>query len=143
MAIIHPQLLQDSIVLGTFPLCHVLLMNDARYPWLILVPDRNDIREIYALEVQDQVQLIQESSVVAEQIALGFKAHKINIAALGNVVPQLHLHHIVRYTHDAAWPTPVWGKHPSLHYMPDQLIQTKEKMMALLKGRLMFKPVSV
>ena len=143
MAIIHPQLLQDSIVLGAFPLCHVLLMNDARYPWLILVPDRTDIREIYALETQDQIQLIKESSVVAEQMVMGFQAHKINIAALGNVVPQLHLHHIVRYTHDAAWPAPVWGKHPGLCYMPDQLIQMQEKMVALLKDRLMFKPVSV
>lgn len=140
---IHPQLLQDSIVLGSFPLCHVLLMNEARYPWLILVPDRTEIREIYTLEAEDQIQLIKESSVVAEQLAIGFQAHKINIAALGNVVPQLHLHHIVRYTHDAAWPTPVWGKHPSLRYQFDQLIQMKEKMMALLNGRLMFKPLSV
>lgn len=140
---IHPQLLQDSIVLGSFPLCHVLLMNEARYPWLILVPDRTEMREIYMLEAEDQVQLIKESSVVAEQLAMGFQAHKINIAALGNIVPQLHLHHIVRYTHDAAWPTPVWGKYPSLRYQSDQLIQTKDKMIALLKGRLMFKPVSV
>ncbi len=114
--ILHPQLEQDCFVLGRFPLSVVLLMNDSRYPWFILVPQRQDVREIHHLSDQDQQQLMRESSVLAGCIETEFNADKINIAALGNVVPQLHIHHIVRYRNDPVWPAPVWGKLPAVAY---------------------------
>ncbi|MCX4187698.1 HIT domain-containing protein [Methylophaga sp. OBS4] len=107
---LHGRLAQDCFTLGQFALSEVLLMNDYRYPWVILVPRRADISEIYQLTVAEQQQLLHESSFVASQMATYFKADKMNIAALGNVVPQLHLHHIARYKTDASWPDPVWGK---------------------------------
>ncbi len=110
MAVLHPRLRQDCLLLGRFPLCRLLLMRDANYPWFILVPDREGITEIHELSPPDQGQLIRESSTLAVTLAAVFQAHKLNIAALGNVVAQLHIHHIVRYTHDPAWPAPVWGR---------------------------------
>ena len=113
---LHPQLQHDCILLGQLPLCAVLWMPDANYPWLILVPQRDNIREIYELSPEDQQQLTQESSFVAKQLASSFHADKMNIAALGNMVPQLHIHHVVRYRDDAAWPAPVWGAKPLKPY---------------------------
>jgi len=107
--ILHHQLKKDCVIVGKLTLCAVLLMPDANYPWLILVPQRENIREIYELSGEDQQQLSVESSFVAQTMAEAFDADKINIAALGNMVPQLHIHHIARYTYDAAWPAPVWG----------------------------------
>jgi len=113
---IHPQLLSDCLVIGKFTLNHLLLMNDANYPWFILVPDRENITEMFQLEQADQRQLIKESSLLSKAISEQFNADKINIAALGNMVPQLHIHHIVRYRTDVAWPAPVWGRHPARPY---------------------------
>ncbi len=113
---LHSQLKQDCFVLGRFPLSMLLLMNDSRYPWFILVPQRQGINEIHQLSDEDQQQLMRESSLLATCIETEFSADKINIAALGNIVPQLHIHHIVRYRTDPAWPAPVWGKLPALAY---------------------------
>jgi len=110
MAEIAPQLKRDCIVLGRFELSHLLLMGDANYPWCILVPDRTDIEEIYQLTPAEQTQLVRESSTLARAMAERFRADRMNIAALGNVVAQLHVHHIVRYRTDPAWPAPVWGR---------------------------------
>jgi diadenosine tetraphosphate (Ap4A) HIT family hydrolase len=109
MAELHPQLKKDCLLLGQFELCKLLLMQDANYPWFILVPDREGITEIYQLDEQDQQQLMRESSIMARLLVEVFHADKVNIAALGNVVPQLHVHHIARYRNDPAWPAPVWG----------------------------------
>ncbi len=113
---LHPQLQQDCFVAGRFPLSVLLLHNDANYPWFILVPQRRDVSEIHQLSTADQQQLTRESSRLAACIEREFKADKINIAALGNIVPQLHIHHIVRYKTDPAWPAPVWGKIPAVPY---------------------------
>jgi len=129
MAHIHPQLVNDCLVLGRFTLCHFLLVKDANYPWFILVPDRDDIQEIYQLSEQDQVQLLTESSRLSEKLMQIFAGDKFNVAALGNQVPQLHLHHIVRYKTDSAWPGPVWGKVPARAYSDQQL----DEMMTRLK----------
>lgn len=94
-------------------------MKDANYPWFILVPDRDNISEVFQLSDEDQRQLAIESSRLSEAINKSFKADKINIAALGNIVPQLHIHHIVRYTTDACWPSPVWGAIPAAAYTED------------------------
>ena len=122
------RLKNDCIALGTLPLCQVLLMRDARYPWLILVPQRAGVQEIYHLDADDQEQLIWESSFVAQQIMTLFNGDKLNIAALGNAVAQLHIHHIVRFKDDAAWPKPVWGQAPPLMYIPEQLTQRIEQL---------------
>ncbi len=107
---LNSRLAQDCLVIGRFSLCHLLLMQDANYPWFILVPDRDNISEIFQLSTNDQVQLMRESSYLGEKLTQQFNADKLNIAALGNVVPQLHIHHIVRYKTDPTWPDPVWGK---------------------------------
>ena len=124
MFILHPQLEQDCFILGQFPLSQLLLMNDASYPWFILVPQRNNLQEVYQLREQEQQQLNWESTYLAEQLASLYRADKMNIAALGNMVPQLHIHHIVRYQNDPAWPKPVWGVHPAKPY-------TDEKVQAI------------
>ena len=113
---IHPQLQNDCIHIGHFPLCQLLLSKDANYPWFILVPNRSDITEIYQLSHDDQIQLINESSYLAEVLTNTFSADKINIGALGNVVPQLHIHHIARYKNDIAWPAPIWGHASAKNY---------------------------
>ncbi len=118
---LDPRLEADTHMLGDFPLCRLLLMNDANYPWFILVPRRAGVREIFELSIDDQHALLQESSFLAERLQTVFGADKINIAALGNQVPQLHLHHIVRYENDAAWPGPVWGAHPARAYGQKEL----------------------
>jgi diadenosine tetraphosphate (Ap4A) HIT family hydrolase len=110
MAELHPQLRKDCLEIGHFPLCRLLLMLDVNYPWFVLVPDRHGITEIFQLQEKDQQQLMRESSYLAEALEKEFQADKINVAALGNLVPQLHLHHVVRYRDDPAWPDPVWGK---------------------------------
>ncbi len=106
---LHPQLAKDCAVIGEFPLCTVLLCKDANYPWVILVPRRDNIREAFELNEQDQLQLLKESNWVAARMNAHFDADKMNVAALGNQVPQLHVHHIARFSSDAAWPGPIWG----------------------------------
>jgi len=121
MAVIHSQLTDDCIHLGRFRLCHLLLMNGRNYPWYILVPDRVDIREIYQLTPADRQQLLDESCLLSEFLMDEFEGEKLNVAALGNQVPQLHLHHIVRFETDPAWPSPVWGKQPPMPYTDETL----------------------
>ena len=121
---LHPRLAQDTSVVGDFPLCRLLLMNDANYPWFILVPRRAEMKEIFELEHQDQQQLLKESSHLSQVLSKIFQADKLNIAALGNMVPQLHIHHIVRYQTDQAWPNPVWGLFPTRPYTERALQET-------------------
>jgi diadenosine tetraphosphate (Ap4A) HIT family hydrolase len=129
---LHPQLAQDCITIGQFPLSRLLLMNDCNYPWFLLVPQRENISEIYELTPLDQAQLWQESAELSQALAQQFAADKMNVAALGNVVPQLHVHHIVRYRHDPAWPSPVWGRLPAQPYRDDQLQQLLSSLVAPL-----------
>ena len=133
MADIHPQLLKDSLLLGRFPLCHLLLIRDANYPWFILVPDRDNIEEVYQLSKDEQSQLMMESSCLAESLMQVFQGDKMNIAALGNIVPQYHLHHIVRYHSDPAWPAPIWGKLVARPYTQEAL----NEVLFKLKERLL------
>jgi diadenosine tetraphosphate (Ap4A) HIT family hydrolase len=96
-------------------------MNDCHYPWFILVPARTDIREIYELDQSDRRQLLDESCQLSEFLVEAYAGDKLNVAALGNQVPQLHLHHIVRYASDDAWPAPIWGKHPAQAHSPSAI----------------------
>ncbi|UZE50264.1 HIT domain-containing protein [Rhodopseudomonas sp. P2A-2r] len=111
---LHPQLQKDTIDIGDLPLCRVLVIKDANYPWLLLVPRRADAVEIIDLDEVAQAQLMTEITRVARAVKEITKCDKLNIAALGNAVPQLHVHIIGRRTSDAAWPRPVWGVVPPL-----------------------------
>lgn len=106
---LHTQLQKDTIDIGDLPLCRVLVIKDAHYPWLLLVPRRVDVREIIDLDEVEQSQLMTEINRVARALKDVTTCDKLNIAALGNMVPQLHVHVIARRTSDAAWPRPVWG----------------------------------
>lgn len=129
---LHPRLKQDCITIGRFELCRLLMMNDSQYPWFILVPERADLQEIYQLSKAERELLTEESSYLAENLAALYKADKMNIAAIGNMVPQLHIHHIVRYQTDKAWPAPVWGKFDAVPYSERQIADT----LVLIKDRL-------
>lgn len=129
---LHPQLANDTVLVKSLPLCEVLLMNDCQYPWLILVPRKADIREIHQLSDDEQQQLIKESSFVAKAMQQHFAADKMNVAALGNMVPQLHIHHIARFTTDKAWPKPVWGVVPSVAYDEKSLVDRVSQLRELL-----------
>ena len=132
MAAIHPQLANDCLLLGKFTLSHLLLMRDANYPWCILVPDCEGIAEIYQLSEADQQQLLRESSQLSRAIEAAFNPDKLNVAALGNVVPQLHIHHIARYRTDAAWPAPVWGRVAVKPYSEDELAAVVRSLLLAL-----------
>ena len=106
---LHPTLAADTHTIAQLPLCMLLLSNDSNYPWTILVPRQNNISEIFQLDTADQQQLLTESSALSQCLQTVLSPDKLNIAALGNMVPQLHLHHIARYKSDKAWPAPVWG----------------------------------
>ena len=132
MAELHNNLQRDCLLVGRFKLCHLLLMKDANYPWFILVPDRENISEIHQLSDSDQLQLMRESSILSAALETAFKADKINIAALGNIVPQLHIHHIVRYQNDKAWPAPVWGAFKAKSYSEETLHRVLDKLKGCL-----------
>lgn len=129
---LHPRLAADTFVVGDFPLSRLLLMNETTYPWLILVPRRPDLREIFELSEVDQQQLLRESSQVAATLHRLFRPDKLNLATLGNLVPQLHVHHVARFRTDPAWPGPVWGHSPPRPYGDTAATET----LALLRDAL-------
>ena len=130
---LHPRLQQDSLAVGQFNLSELRLINDSQYPWFILIPKRTEISEIYQLSELEQQQLQQESSLLAKTLADLFNADKMNIAAIGNMVPQLHIHHIVRYKTDIAWPAPVWGKFDAAPYHKQQAEEIIDRLKTVLK----------
>jgi diadenosine tetraphosphate (Ap4A) HIT family hydrolase len=132
MFALDPRLQQDNLLIGDFPLCRLLLMNDAQYPWFILVPRREEVSELFQLGADEQRQLWQETTFLAETLKDTFGADKMNVAALGNVVSQLHMHVIVRRREDAAWPSPVWGRHPAVAYSPEQVAAIRAKLRLVL-----------
>ena len=115
---LHPQLAADTIPVGDLALCRVLLANDANYPWLILVPRRTGVTELIDLDQNEQIQLVAEIDVAARALKSITEYEKLNVAALGNVVAQLHVHVIGRRHHDKAWPKPVWGAAAPTAYDP-------------------------
>lgn len=118
---LHGELGKDSIDIGDLPLCRVLVIKDAHYPWLLLVPRRQAVVEIIDLTETDQAQLMAEISRAARALKDITECDKLNIAALGNVVPQLHIHVIARRRSDLAWPRPVWGAAPPLAHDPEEV----------------------
>jgi len=127
---LDPRLQRDTYLLGDFPLCRLLLLNDSSYPWFILVPRRAGAREIHHLAVEDQQQLWRESAELSRWLEQNFQYDKLNVAALGNVVSQLHLHHVARSIDDRAWPGPVWGAHPAVAYA-DEKVAAIRKLVQL------------
>ena len=117
---LHPQIIQDTLDVGDLPLSRLQLMNDATYPWLILVPRRADIVEIIDLVPDERVQLMTEISQVSQVLKAETKCDKLNVAALGNMVRQLHIHVIARFGTDMAWPRPVWGQNQAVSYSEKQ-----------------------
>lgn len=115
---LHPQLAADTAFVAALELCDVLLMNDANYPWLILVPRVAGMRDVIDLDEAAQLQLMREIATVSQALKSLYTPHKLNVAALGNQVEQLHVHVIARQKDDAAWPTPVWGRVPARPYDP-------------------------
>ena len=135
---LHSQLAADTAEVMELPLSKLLLMNDSNYPWFILVPKRANISEVYQLDWEDQMQLLNESSMLTELLQQEFNGDKMNVAALGNMVPQLHVHHIVRFKNDVAWPKPVWGLVDAKPYTDSELTQivmrVTEQLDAILKN---------
>ena len=132
---LHPQLAADCLVVGELRLCLVLLANDSQYPWLILVPKRVNLREAHHLNSADQQQLMAESCAVAAVLESELGAEKINVAALGNMVPQLHVHHVARFSADPAWPAPIWGKLPAKAYdKPHSQVSLWQQRLSAIEG---------
>ena len=133
---LHPQLARDTFPIGRFELCLLLLMNDSHYPWFILVPERENIRELHQLNDADRQKLWEESAQLSLALTDNFKPDKLNIASLGNQVPQLHVHHIVRYRRDLAWPAPVWGKLAATPYYTAEQAKLKNLILKNLQSAL-------
>ena len=118
--LLNEKILNDTKLICELPLCKFLLMNDSNYPWFILVPRRSNIVELFDLSKDDRNQLDYEIVEASKFINDIFKPDKINIANLGNIVSQFHVHIIARFSNDKAWPEPVWGKFPSKNYNPSE-----------------------
>lgn len=128
------QLDKDTAFVTDWPLCRVLLMNDANYPWLILVPRVEGLRDFHDVPAVQQPALLNEIGRASRALKKLFEAHKLNVAALGNVTPQLHIHVIARQRNDAAWPRPVWGVAPAAPYDPIQFGNTVAALQSALNA---------
>ncbi len=127
-----PRLAADTAGLGSLGLCRVLLMDDARYPWLILVPQKPGLVEIGDLDRADRIRLADETDLAAGALSRLYRPEKINIGALGNIVRQLHVHIVARFDGDPAWPGPVWGHSAALPYAPADLATRTGELRAAL-----------
>lgn len=135
---LHPALERDSVLVGYFTLCQLRLMNDSQFPWFVLVPQRNNVTEIYQLAEEDRQQLMAESCLLAETIHDAFAPDKLNVAAIGNKVTQLHIHHVARFAEDSCWPEPIWGKKVPVIYEESELAGILQKIRSLLSDDLKF-----
>jgi len=131
---LHRKLANDTVPVSETDQNILLLANDARFPWLILVPKVPGLQEIYDLSDSDQQDFMRVSTTLGKELMQVFGGDKFNVAALGNQVPQLHVHHIVRYKTDAAWPDPIWGIAKAKPYAKDRL----EERLELLQSKLSF-----
>ncbi len=118
---LHPQLAADTVLIKKLELSQVLLSKDSRFPWLILVPEIAGATDLHALRPQDYRIVCEEMQLVASKVEAAFNPDKMNIASLGNMVPQLHIHIVARWKEDAAWPAPIWGNGEATPYSPEEL----------------------
>ncbi len=129
---LHPQLAEDTHPLAHLSLCDLQLMDDAHHPWLILVPRIENAIELTDLDSTQHALLMADINQTSRVLQRAFNPHKLNVAALGNLVPQLHIHVIARFQDDIAWPRPVWGMATAQPYSPEQLIERVELLRAEL-----------
>jgi diadenosine tetraphosphate (Ap4A) HIT family hydrolase len=133
MFALHPTLVKDTLEIGDLPLCKILLMNNRHFPWLILVPKRQGLRELFDLHDSDYNNVMHEVRHVAKLFSDITHADKINTAALGNMVEQLHIHIIARFKNDIAWPNPVWNFNvPAELYNENEHRQWTENLRSIL-----------
>jgi len=116
---LHPRLDADTLFVCDWPVCRVLLMNDARFPWLILVPRVPELRDFDDVPIAQKPAFYAEIEQASRVLRLTTDAKKMNVAALGNMVPQLHVHVVARFSNDVAWPAPVWGVGEAVAYAPE------------------------
>ena len=135
---LHPQLARDTISIGDLALSRVFVVNDANWPWLLLVPRRAGVSEIIDLDEVAQAQLMTEIARVARALKSVTTCDKLNIAALGNVVPQLHVHVIARRVGDAGWPKPIWGAAAAVPVDKDDL----DQFIAAIRRKIWLAPES-
>ena len=131
---LHPQLAEDTHPVAHWTLSELRLMDDQNHPWLILVPRIEEAVELIDLSPAQQAELMGEIAIASRALQAAFKPHKLNVASLGNLVPQLHVHVIARFEHDIAWPRPVWGMASAQPYSPDALVRRIEALQAALKA---------
>ena len=129
---LHEMLAADTVLIKELPLSNLVLMNNANHPWCILIPRVADVTDVYQMDWQDQQQLLNESSMLSEVMMQLFEGKKMNVASLGNMCPQLHIHHIVRFETDVDWPHPVWGRSPCVAYSSDEIDALKAKLHAAI-----------
>jgi diadenosine tetraphosphate (Ap4A) HIT family hydrolase len=129
---LHPQLEQDTETIGDLALSRLLVSNDANYPWLLLVPRRPGASEVVDLDAADQRQLMDEIAAVSQALKAVTRCDKLNVAAIGNMVPQLHVHVVARRRDDPAWPKPVWGAVPARTWDSAE----REQLIAALRGKI-------
>ncbi|MFT7371685.1 MAG: diadenosine tetraphosphate (Ap4A) HIT family hydrolase [Oleiphilaceae bacterium] len=122
----------DTINIASWPLCEVQLMNESQFPWVILIPRIEGATELYHLDKAQREQLDTESIFLSEALMAIYQGDKLNTAALGNVVSQLHIHHVVRFDGDITWPAPVWGKVPAKHFSAEALATQKKRLAVII-----------
>lgn len=132
--VLHPRLAADTFAVGDLPISRVLIMNDARFPWLILAPRRAALTEWHDLTPADRDAVSAEIAAASEALKIVTGADKINIGALGNIVPQLHVHVVARRVIDAAWPGPVWGAGAAEAYAPEAMKEFHSAVRSALKS---------
>ena len=134
--VLHPRLMADTATIADWSLSRVLLMNDKRYPWIVLVPRRPDLHEVFDLDEAARTQLMQEIARVGTNLKAWARPRgagdKINVGIICNLVPQLHIHIVARAKGDAAWPGPVWGVGQAVHYGAAELSRAVEELRAVL-----------
>jgi len=121
MFCLDSRLKNDTIKIGKLQLSQALLMNDSRYPWIILVPELDNVYEWTDLSKEQQITLHDESLLIQKVLKDLYDGQSLNVGKLGNIVSQFHLHHIVRFENDPAWPGPVWGHSSAVNYSPQEL----------------------
>ncbi len=140
---LHPDLQRDGIVIGDFALSRLLMINDGAYPWCVLVPRVAGIKDAYQLHEGEHAQMLAESRALCRAMMNAFTGDKMNVAALGNMTPQLHVHHIVRRAGDAAWPGAIWGHAPLTAMTQDEIARRAAALKkALYAGDLSFMDMS-
>lgn len=131
---LDPQLASDSHPVTRTALCEIRLMDDANYPWLIVIPQVDGARELFDLDAVQRTQLIEDVTLAGTALNALFTPDKLNVAALGNLVPQLHVHVVARHVDDPAWPAPVWGRVQAQPYSPEALTARMRLLLSQLRG---------